>query len=119
MMRRCVVPLFTNTDSDSDSLLEIVPADAEETSSDESSTNESGFQAESIDRRAGVRPAESLSDSENTGAKTKREKFDSGVGDLAESASGGSSHESPSTEQTDRSPTDNGNSREVEVRIYS
>jgi hypothetical protein len=64
------------------------PADADETLSDESSENESVPQnnEESLmDRRAGVRSAESMSDSEDVGAKTKREKFDSGVSDLFES----------------------------------
>ncbi len=102
-MRRCVVPLFANTDSDSDSPVEMadgnmLPAGAE---SDDSSANESIAQEEPVDRRAGVRPAESLSDSEDVGAKTKREKFDSGVSDLLGSVSersSSSSDQSPAGE---------------------
>nr|SVE81868.1 EOG090X0491 [Daphnia magna] len=59
----------------------------------------------SMDRRAGVRSAESLSDSEDVGAKTKREKFDSGVSDLLESGSDGSSsscNQSPAGESSAR-----------------
>jgi hypothetical protein len=111
-MRRCVVPLFTNTDTDSDSPVEMEPADADETLSDESSENESVPQnnEESLmDRRAGVRSAESMSDSEDVGAKTKREKFDSGVSDLFESLpssvserSSSSSNQSPAGESSAR-----------------
>lgn len=102
-MRRCVVPLFANTDSDSDSMVEIDRDDADDTTSEDSSDNESIAQEEPSDRRAGVRPAESLSDSEETGAKTKREKFDSGVSDLLGSVSersSSSSDQSPSGDST-------------------
>lgn len=90
-MRRCVVPLFANTDSDSDSLVDVDREGLNETHSEESSDNEAAAREEPTDRRAGVRSAETLSDSEDTGAKTKREKFDSGVGDLLESTSARSS----------------------------
>ena len=113
-MRRCVVPLFANTDSDSDSLAEMVdgnmiPAGAE---SDDSSANESIAQEDPLDRRAGVRPAESLSDSEDVGAKTKREKFDSGVSDLLGSVSemsSSSSDQSPAGDLT--APSSSGTDR--------
>lgn len=107
-MRRCVVPLFANTDSDSDSQDEIEPAEAAEMSSNDSSEHHSippNNEETSMDRRAGVRSAESLSDSEDVGAKTKREKFDSGVSDLLESGSDGSSsscNQSPAGESSAR-----------------
>lgn len=107
-MRRCVVPLFANTDSDSDSQVEVEPAEAAEMSSNESSENRSipsNNEDTLMDRRAGVRSAESMSDSEDGNAKTKREKFDSGVSDLLESASERSSsscNQSPPGESSAR-----------------
>jgi hypothetical protein len=120
-MRRCVVPLFANTDSDSESQVDMDSADVDETSSNDSSENESVPQnnEESLmDRRAGVRSAESLSDSEDVGARTKREKFDSGVSDLFESLpssvgdrSSSSSNQSPAAESPARpSSSSDGNS---------
>jgi len=121
VMRRCVVPLFANTDSDSESQVDMDSADVDETSSNDSSENESVPQnnEESLmDRRAGVRSAESLSDSEDVGARTKREKFDSGVSDLFESLpssvgdrSSSSSNQSPAAESSARpSSSSDGNS---------
>lgn len=110
VMRRCVVPLFANTDSDSDSMVDIDREDAEESSSDDSSVNESIAEEEPTERRPGVRPAESLSDSEDMGAKTKREKFDSGcVSDLLGSVSersSSSSNQSPATDSTAKSSSE-------------
>lgn len=110
VMRRCVVPLFPNTDSDSDSMVDIDREEVEESSSDDSSANEPRAQEEPTDRRAGVRPAESLSDSEDMGAKTKREKFDSGcVSDLLGSVSersSSSSNQSPATDSSAKSSSD-------------
>lgn len=87
IMRRCVVPLFANSDSDSDTAAEMeVDANEggeQESLTDSSSDSEPENQDESADRR--VRLAEALSDSEESNSKTKREKFDSGVGDLFES----------------------------------
>lgn len=110
-MRRCVVPLFANTDSDIDSIVDIDRQEADETHSDESSDNEAtAREEEPANRRAGVRSAETLSDSEDAGAKTKREKFDSGVSDLLEStserSSSTSSTQSPEVDSTARSSSD-------------
>lgn len=106
VMRRCVVPLFANTDSDSDVVAEIDDDDNEdgeqEMQSDSSTDSEPEVQDEPVDRRAGVRLADTLSDSEETSGKTKREKFDSGVGDLFESPNENSAS-SVSTNATDSS----------------
>ncbi|KAI9555232.1 hypothetical protein GHT06_017747 [Daphnia sinensis] len=108
VMRRCVVPLFANTDSDSDSQIDVEPPEAAEMSSNDSSEHNSippNNEEISMDRRAGVRSAESLSDSEDAGAKTKREKFDSGVSDVLESGSERSSsscNQSPAGESSAR-----------------
>ena len=121
--RRCVVPLFANSDSDSDSVEGAAPEEpsvneqaqpsASSSSSDEKDSTENENEAvmpqalPSVERRSGVRLAESLSDTED-GAKTKREKFDSGVSDLFESSSDrspSSSDQSASTETSSGSST--------------
>ena len=104
--RRCVVPLFAHSDSDSDSVEGVAaevavneqaqPSSSSSSSSDDKSESENEAMmpqpSPSVERRSGIRLAETLSDIED-GAKTKREKFDSGVSDLFES----SSDRSPST----------------------
>lgn len=119
--RRCVVPLFANSDSDSDSVdgaaaeeppvNEQAQLSASSSSSDEEDSPENEAvmpqAVPSVERRSGVRLAESLSDTED-GAKTKREKFDSGVSDLFESSSDrspSSSDQSAATESSSSSST--------------
>lgn len=107
-MRRCVVPLFANTDSDSDDGAEMdvdgnEDDDQESSHSDISEDGEAELSEEAVDRRPGVRSAETLSDAEESNAKSKREKFDSGVGDLFESPSSeqsGASNQSVVTDST-------------------
>ena len=96
-MNRCILPLLADSDDSMDAEAEELADSSQPEMEDESSSSaaedsllENRIQqpAEEVaDRRIGVRLADTLSDGEEeeNGAKNKREKIDSGVGDLCES----------------------------------
>lgn len=93
-LRRCVVPLFLETDSETDSIIEMEP---DILNNDDELSSEDDENNDAADRRSGVRKAESSRHADDR-TKTKREKFDSGVSDLFESASESASSSSVAVE---------------------
>lgn len=109
-LRRCVVPLFLETDSDTDSIIEMEP---DVLNDDEESWSEGDENNHGADRRSGVRKAESTRHTDDR-TKTKREKFDSGVSDLFESTSESASSSSAAVESSASSSNTN---RSISVNL--
>lgn len=95
-LRRSVVPLFLEVDSDTDSSIEMEP---DVLNDDSESWSEGDDNNDAADRRSGVRKAESTRHVDDV-TKTKREKFDSGVSDLFESTSESASSSSAAVESS-------------------
>ena len=95
ILRRCVVPIFEETDDSDTQSLPDMDADAEgvldeeeqESSEDERPPPVAGGSS-SVERRVATirRPDDSSTPEDEGGAKHKREKFDSGVSDYYESS---------------------------------